>query len=75
VDNYSGSGNFAKGSSPGWTGDTLAFDAATEVNGTRIEFRDMFVKNDRGELSHAGSAPDATGTRVAMDKETCHRPR
>lgn len=75
VDNYSGSGNVTKGSSPGWSGDSLAFDAATEMNGTRFAFRDTFMKNDRGELSHAGSAPDATGTWVTMDKETCHRLR
>ena len=72
VDNVSGSRN-STGSSPGWRGDAMTFDEAMEVNGKHMDSRDTFTKNDRGEISHMGSAQDASGKWVPMDKETCHR--
>jgi hypothetical protein len=61
-------GGYCTQSSPGWNGDTLAFDGTANGTGKAETVRDTFVKKGANELTHTG---EMGGSQV--DTETCKR--
>jgi hypothetical protein len=59
--------------SPGWKGDTLAFEGTDLVMGQKTGARDSFTKLSATEMKHHGEIQTPDGAWVPTDEETCHR--
>jgi hypothetical protein len=59
--------------SPGWKGDTLAFEGTSLTMGQKTGVRDSFTKLTASELKHHGEIQGPDGKWAPTDEETCHR--